>query len=128
MSRRPYMRKVERSWWLRHPRYIAYMIRELTSLFVGLYCALLVVGLIRLAQGHAAWEAFVAALSSPLGVALQLLCLVFAIYHSVTWFALTPKAMPLMIKDEPVPGIAIVSAHYVAWAVVSIVVLIGAGM
>ena len=54
MSRRPYVRKVERSWWLQHPRYVAYMIRELTSLFVGLYCALLAIGLIRLAQGHAA--------------------------------------------------------------------------
>ena len=128
MSRRPYMRKVKRSWWLQHPRYVAYMIRELTSLFIGLYCALLVVGLIRLAQGQTAWEGFVAALSSPSGVALQLVCLVFAIYHSVTWFALTPKAMPLMIKDEPVPDIAIVGAHYVAWALVSIVVLIGAGM
>ena len=73
-------------------------------------------------------DRFVAALSSPLGVALQLVCLAFAIYHSVTWFALTPKAMPLMIKGEPVPGIAIVGAHYVAWAVVSIAVLIGTGM
>ena len=128
MSRRPYVRKVERSWWLQHPRYVAYMIRELTSLFVGLYCALLAVGLVRLSQGHAAWDGFVAAFSSPLGVAFQMACLVFAIYHSVTWFALTPKAMPLMMKGEPVPGIVIVGAHYVAWAVVSIVVLIGAGM
>ena len=48
------------------------MIRELTSLFVGLYCALLVVGLVRLSQGHAAWDGFVAAFSSPLGVAFQL--------------------------------------------------------
>ena len=128
MSRRPYVRKVERSWWLRQPRYVLYMIRELTSLFVGLYCALLVVGLVRLSQGHAAWDGFVAALSGPLGVAFQLVCLVFATYHSVTWFALTPKAMPLMVKDQPVPGIVIVGAHYVAWAVVSIVVLIGAGM
>ena len=128
MSRRPYVRKAERSWWLHHPRYVAYMVRELTSLFVGLYCALLVVGLIRLAQGQAAWDGFVAAFSSPLGVSLQLVCLAFAIYHSVTWFALTPKAMPLMIKDEPVPDMAIVGAHYVAWAVVSVVVLIAAGM
>ena len=127
MSRRPYVRQVERSWWLHHPRYVAYMIRELTSLFVGLYCALLVVGLVRLSQGHEAWDGFVAALSSPLGVVVQLACLVFAIYHSVTWFALTPKAMPLMMKDEPVPGIVIVGAHYVAWAVVSIIVLIAAG-
>jgi fumarate reductase subunit C len=128
MSRRPYVRKVERSWWLHHPRYVVYMIRELTSLFVGLYCALLVVGLIRLAQGRVAWDGFVAAFSSPLGVVFQLLCLAFAIYHSLTWFALTPKAMPLTIKDEPVPGIVIVGAHYLAWAVVSIVVLIAAGI
>jgi fumarate reductase subunit C len=128
MSRRPYMRKVERSWWLRQPRYVRYMVRELTSLFVGLYCGLLVVGLVRLSQGHAAWDGFVAAISSPLGVVFQLLCLVFALYHSVTWFALTPKAMPLMVKGEPVPGVVIVGAHYIAWAMVSIVVLIGAGI
>ena len=128
MSRRPYIRKVERSWWLEHPRYVHYMIRELTSLFVGLYCALLSVGLLRLSQGRVAWEGFVATLSSPLGTSFQLLCLVFAVYHSVTWFALTPKAMPLRIKDEPVPGIVIVGAHYLAWAMVSAVVLIGAGM
>jgi fumarate reductase subunit C len=128
MSRRPYIRKVERSWWIRQPRYISYMVRELTSLFVGLYCALLVVGLVRLSQGPAAWDGFVAAFSSPLGVAFQLLCLVFAVYHSVTWFALTPKAMPLVIGDEPVPPRMIVGAHYVAWAAVSCIVLIAAGM
>ena len=128
MSRRPYMRKVERSWWLQHPRYVAYMIRELTSLFVGLYCALLAIGLMRLAQGQAAWDGFVAAFSSPPGVVFQLLCLVFAVYHSVTWFALTPKAMPLMVRGEPVPGKLIVGAHYLAWAAVSAVVLMAAGV
>ena len=127
MSRRPFLRQVKRSWWLQHPRYIAYMIRELTSLFVGLYCALLVVGLVRLSQGAAAWDGFVAAFSSPFGVVFQWLCLVFAIYHSVTWFALTPKAMPLMVNGEPVPGAVIVGAHYLAWAAVSVVVLIAAG-
>jgi len=128
MSRRPYLRKAERSWWLHHPRYVAYMIRELTSLFVGLYCALLAIGIVRLAQGQAAWDGFVAAFSSPPGIVFQLLCLAFAIYHSVTWFALTPKAMPLMVKGEPVPGTVIVGAHYVAWAAVSAVVLIAAGV
>jgi succinate dehydrogenase subunit C len=128
MSRRPYIRNVERSWWLQHPRYVRYMVRELTSLFVGLYGALLVVGLIRLAQGQAAWEGFVGAISSPVGVAFQLLCLAFAVYHSVTWFALTPKAMPLTVGNEPVPGRVIVGAHYAVWAVVSIAVLIGAGL
>ena len=97
MSRRPYIRKVQRTWWLGHRRYVVYMLRELTSLFVGLYCAVLTVGLIRLAQGAAAWSAFLDALSSPASVALQLVCLAFAVFHSVTWFALTPKAMVLLM-------------------------------
>jgi fumarate reductase subunit C len=46
----------------------------------------------------------------------------------VTWFALTPKAMPLMVRGEPVPGALIVGAHYAAWAAVSAVVLLAAGV
>ncbi len=104
MSRRPYIRKVKRSWWLGRRRYVVYMVRELTSLFVGLYCALLVVGLWRLAAGRAAWDGFLAALSSPLGALFQLVCLAFAAYHSVTWFALTPKAMPLAVRRRRIGG------------------------
>jgi fumarate reductase subunit C len=126
MSRRPYLRKIKRSWWLGHRRYVVYMVRELTSLFVGLYCALLVVGLWRLVQGRVAWEGFLAALSSPLAVAFQLVCLVFVAFHSGTWFALTPKAMPLMLRGEPVPAKTIVGLHYGAWALVSLIVLIAA--
>ena len=127
MSRRPYIRKVDRSWWLAHPRYVAYMAREITSLFIGLYCAVIVAGLARLAQGPAAWEGFLAAVSSGPGIVFQLVCLGFAAYHSVTWFALTPKAMPLMLGGERVPGNAIVGAHYAVWAAVSAAVLIAAG-
>ena len=128
MSRRPYVREVRRSWWLGQRRYVVYMARELTSLFVGFYCALLVLGLWRVAQGAAAWEAFLAALSSPLGVAFQVVCLAFAAFHSVTWFALTPKAMPLMLRGELVPAKTIVGLHYGAWAVVSLIVLFAAGV
>lgn len=128
MSRRPYVREVSRAWWLGQPRYVVYMIRELTSLFIGLYSAWLMIGLVRLAQGRTAWEDFLAATSSPPAVGLQLVCLAFAAYHSITWFAVTPKAMPLALKGEPVSGNIIVGAHYAAWAMVSLVVLIAAGV
>ncbi len=128
MSRRPYVRKVERTWWLGHRRYVVYMIRELTSLFVALYCVLLAVGLVRLAEGQAAWDGFVAAISRPWAVLFQLLCLAFAAFHSVSWFAVTPKAMPLRIKGEAVPPRTIVAAHYVIWAALSLLVLVAAGL
>ena len=128
MSRRPYSRKVRRTWWLRHRRYVAYMVRELTSLFIGMYCAVLVMGLVRLAQGQSAWESYLTILSSQPGVVLQLVCLFFATYHSVTWFALTPKAMPVMVRGQPVSAKTIIRIHYAAWAAVSLVVLIAAGV
>lgn len=128
MSRRPYIRKVERSWWLGRRRYFVYMIREVTSLFIAFYSALLTDGLVRLSQGQAAWDGYLAAISSPAGVLFQLVCLVFASIHSVTWFGVTPKAMPLMIKGEPVPPQTIIRAHYVLWAAASLVVLIAAGV
>ena len=97
------VRQVERSWWLHHPRYVAYMIRELTSLFVGIH---------RGGPGGRARQAFArsrsmgricrGALQSPRR-SLSIGCLVFAIYHSVTWFALTPKAMPLRMKMNRCP-------------------------
>jgi fumarate reductase subunit C len=128
MSRRPYIRKVERNWFLSQRRYTVYMARELTSLFVLLYCVFLALGAVRLSQGQAAWDGFVATASSPLGVVFQLVCLGFAAFHSVTWFAVTPKAMPLMIKGEPVPDKTIIAVHYALWAAVSAVVLIAAGV
>ena len=128
MSRRPYVREVRRAWWLGQPRYVVYMIRELTSLFIGFYSAWLVIGLVRLAQGRTAWEGFLAATSSPSAVLFQFVCLVFAAYHSITWFAVTPKAMPLTLQGKPVSGNVIVAGHYAAWALVSLVVLIAAGV
>lgn len=128
MSRRPHVRGIRRSWWLRQPRYLAYMVRELTSLFVALYSIFLVVALARLAQGPAAWDGFLAAARSPWAIGFQFVCLLFATYHSVTWFAVTPKAMPLMLKGEPVAAGVIVGAHYLVWLVISLGVVIAAGI
>ena len=41
-----------------------------------------------------------------------LVALVVTVYHSVTWFNVTPQAMPVQIGEEFVPGQYIVGAHY----------------
>ena len=129
MSRRPLIREVPpTTWYFRQPRYLRYMSREITSIFVGAYCVLLVVGLQRLAAGPAAWEGFLLALQSPASVVFQFLCLVAAVYHAATWFNATQKAMPIQIGEDFVPGNLISGAHYAAWAVLSLVVLFLAGV
>jgi fumarate reductase subunit C len=36
--------------------------------------------------------------------------------------------MPLVVRGEPVPRRAIVGMHYAAWALVSLIVLVAAGI
>lgn len=129
MSRRPLIRECPpTTWYFRQPRYMRYMSREITSIFVGAYCVLLVVGLQRLADGPTAWESFLLALQSPASIVFQFLALIAAVYHAATWFNATQKAMPLQIGESFVPGNLISGAHYAAWAVLSFVVLYLAGV
>ena len=92
LTRRPYVRPVPRlRWFLRHPRYLRYMAREVSCLFIGGYTLLFVLGLHRLAEGPQAWAGFLAALASPGAIVFHLFALAFSAYHSITWFRLTPK-------------------------------------
>lgn len=123
MSRRPYVRPFRNSWWLAHPRYIKYMARELTSVLIAAYTIVVLLGIARLAEGEAAYHGFLAAMYHPAAIFFHCLALVCALYHTITWFGVTPKAMPLRLGERKVPGQAIIGAHYAALLVVSGVVL-----
>jgi fumarate reductase subunit C len=127
--RKPFVREVSRTrWFFRRPRYMRYMAREVTCIFIGVYTMLLVVGLARLAEGRAAYEAFLQSLQGPASIALLVIALLFSAYHSITWFNLTPKALPLQIGGKFVPDAVIAGAHYIACAIASAVVLYAAGV
>ena len=126
---KPYVREVSRyGWFFRSPRYLRYMAREVTCVFIVLHALILIVALMCLSEGRDAWEAFLANLTGPAGVALQLLILVFAVYHSTSWFNVTPKAMPVQIGENFLPAAVIVGVHYAGWLAASVAVLFLAGV
>ena len=127
VSGKPYVRPITSEWIFRHPRYLRYMVRELSCLFIGAYTLLMVWGLKQLADGPEAWRGFLECLQSPASVVFHVLALAFALYHSVTWFNLTPKALPLQLGEEFVPDGVIAGAHFAGWAGVSLAVLYFAG-
>jgi len=127
VSRKPYVREMTYRWIFRHPRYLRYMAREFSCLFIGGWTLLMVWGLKQLAEGPAAWAAFLECLKSPASIVFHVLALGFATYHSITWFNLTPKALPLQIGEAFVPDAVIAGAHYAAWALLSLVLLKLAG-
>lgn len=127
MSRKPYVRPITSEWIFRHPRYARYMVREFSCLFIGGWTLLAVWGLKALSEGPAAWAAFLELLRSPASIVVHVLTLAFAAYHSVTWFKLTPKALPVQLGEEFLPDRVISGAHFAAWAALSLIVLYLAG-
>jgi fumarate reductase subunit C len=129
MSRRPYVREIPRyTWFFRHPRYMRYMAREITCIFIGAYTLILLCGLAHLSEGQASYEAFLQTLASPGNIVFQIATLILAVYHTVTWFNVTPKALPVQIGEEFVPNGAIAGAHYAGWVVLSAVILLATGV
>ena len=93
--RRPYVRPMQ-GWWRRDPFFVRYMVREATALAVAAYAIVLSVGIVRLAQGEAAWNGWLGALQSPWAMLLHLVLLVAMVYHAYSWFDIMPKTMPMM--------------------------------
>lgn len=111
-ARRPYVRPMT-GWWKRDPYFMRYMWREATALGVAVYSVILAVGLMRLSQGEAAWNAWVAALKSPLSIALHAVLLVCMVIHAKSWFEIMPKTMPyLHVGGKRVAGSTITRAGW----------------
>lgn len=128
-TRKPYVRPVSKTgWYFKHPRYMRYMSREVTCVFIGALALLMVCALERLSHGQAAWESFVASLRTGGMVFGLLLVLAFAVHNATSWFNVTPKAMPVQRGEEFLPGKFIIGAHYAVWAVATVVVLLFAGV
>jgi fumarate reductase subunit C len=94
--RGPYVRPM-RGWWRRDPFFVRYMVREATAVAVAVYAIVLTVGVVRLAQGEAAWNGWLAALRSPWSLALHIVLLVAMIVHAKSWFEIMPKTMPMIV-------------------------------
>ena len=117
-----YHRPVSNTWWLKRKTYILFMIRELTSVFVAGYCIFLLVFVYKLTEGADAYANFIDALKYPSSVALHLITLVFVLYHTITWFNLTPKILVLYRGEERIPEGLVAGTFYVGWVVVSVIV------
>jgi fumarate reductase subunit C len=124
MTARNTYRRPMTGWYHRHPRFMAYMLREGTSVLLGLYAMILLWGLTALAAGPAAWAHWLAALVSPQSVLMHLLILAAALYHTISWFQVAPKAAPpLRFGGRQVPDHLIIRGGYAACAAVSLFVL-----
>ena len=125
-NRRPYVRSMD-GWWKRDAYFIRYMAREVTAVFVAAYAVVLLVGVLRLAQGQAAYQGWLEALKSPLSLVFHLIVLAVFCYHTWSWFYIMPKALPIMfvggkrVQPGTITGTGIAAAVIACLAVLLIV-------
>ena len=111
--------------WFLHNRYLMlFMIREITSLFVAAYCVFLLAMLYRASQGEEAFGQFYELLKQPPALAFHLVTLAFVLFHSITWFNLTPKVVIMWEGEEKVPPHVIRGMHYGLWGGMSVIVVV----
>lgn len=122
MSDLTYRRPISTWWWLRKRTYFVFVMRELSSLFVGWYVVFLLLLVRAVDQGEAAYEDFLDWAASPVVVVVNLVAFAFIVLHTVTWFGVTPQAMALRVRGKPVPAPLVIGAQYVGLVVVSALV------
>jgi fumarate reductase subunit C len=114
-----YRRRVSVWWWLQKRSYTGFVLRELTSVFVAFFALVYLWQLRALAQGPDAYGQFLTRLGTPLFLALDTVAFLFVLFHAITWFNLTPKAMVVRVRGQRVPDWVIVGSNYTVWLVVS---------
>ena len=114
-----YTRPISTWWWLRKRNYFIFVMRELSSLFVAWYVVFLLILLVALGNGEAAYADFLDWADSPVIVVINVVAFAFIVLHTVTWFAVTPQAMAPQVRGKPVPPALVIGAQYAALAVVS---------
>ena len=110
-------------WWLQRRSYFAFIMRELSSIFVAWSVVYLLLLIRAVSRGTIQYQEFLTWSARPVVLALNLVTLGFLVYHAITWFNLSPQAMVVRVGRKRVPGLWIIASNYLAWVVVSALVI-----
>jgi fumarate reductase subunit C len=112
-------------WWRKNPFFVRYMVRESSSVFLAIYALILLVGLLRLSQGEAAYDAWRAVLTHPISILFHWLALLTVGYHAYTWWKVAPKTAPdIRIAGRAIPEMLITGGGMLATLGASLVVFV----
>ena len=114
-----YRKPVSTYWWMSSWRYSLFILLELTSVAVAWSVVLTLLLLRALLNGPEAYARFAVLLRLPWLIALNVLVFCFLLLHTITWFNLAPRAMPVRVGGKRVPEVLVAAPNYVVWVVAS---------
>ena len=109
-------------WWLQRRSYLAFILREVSSVFIAWFVVYLLLLIRAASQGAAAYQEFLNWSGHAVVLLLNVITLFFVVFHAITWFNLAPQAMVVRVGSTRVPGLLIAASNHAAWAVASALV------
>jgi fumarate reductase subunit C len=122
-QRKPYRRPMPRTWWLQNPRYLLFMLRDISSIFIAIWVGFLLVQVAQLGGGRQAYQAFVdSVVRSPAMIIFSLVVFAFALLHSITWLQLAGVVQVVTVGERRLPPRYVVAGAFASWLVASVVI------
>ena len=118
VATRTYKPVMPTGWWTRSGHYFWYMVREFTALPLAIWLLWLLVEIKQAGNGAAGYSP---QRSLPF-VVFSVVCLLFALFHSITFLSLTGVIIHPRLLDKPVPSRVIVGVMFGVWLGASIVI------
>ena len=114
-----YRPRVSVYWWLGQWCYMKFILRELSSVFVAIGVTMTLLQLRALRNGAEAYARLQHRLQTPAVIALSVISLFFVVFHTFTWFNLTPRAMMIRLRGKRLPDFLVAAPNYAVWVLVS---------
>jgi len=114
-----YRPRVSVYWWLGQWCYMKFILRELSSVFVAIGVTMTLLQLRALRNGAEAYARLQHRLQTPAVIALSAISLFFVVFHTFTWFNLTPRAMMIRLRGKRLPDFLVAAPNYAVWVLVS---------
>jgi fumarate reductase subunit C len=115
-------RKMSTYWWLERRPYVAFVAREISSIFIAWAVMFLLLLIRAVGQGEGAYREFLAWAAAPAVLLINVVSLAFIVLHAVTWFNLAPAALVVHVGGRKLPGHLIALSNYAAFFVACVVI------
>ena len=115
---RVYIRPMPAGWWTRRSHYFWYIVREFTSLPLAVWLLWFLVEIQRAQNGPKGYYPH----GSTGFVIFSVICLGFALYHSITFLSFAGVILHFKVLDRPVPPRLVGLSQFGIWGVASAVI------
>ncbi|MFP3029302.1 MAG: fumarate reductase subunit C [Arsenophonus sp.] len=103
--------------------YRFYVIREATAIPQIWFSLVVLYAVLSLIEGAESWYHYIGLLHNPIILLSNVFTLIATLFHTKTWFELTPKAINIVMKNKKIAQETIIKLLWSITFIVTIIIL-----